>query len=288
MQKVLELPLETDIGPLCAMLRHQGFALRVVETGGRQEVWVEQPEQALLVEQAYHRFVADPAWRERLVHSVRQVERHRPRAGLWRQLRQTPVVSGLLLSLLLAGLVTGFGTTRFLRWFLIIDYVAQPLRHLEEVPAALWQTLQSGEWWRLLAPAWLHWGIVHWLFNSLGLWVFGRALERVLGGASLLGLVLVSALVSNLAQCLWSGPSFGGFSGVVYALIGAQLVGLRRLPQPGLWVPPAVIGFALVALVVGVSGVTELGGLHLANAAHVGGFLCGLLWAAVTLPSRLR
>ena len=55
----------------------------------------------------------------------------------------------------------------------------------------------------------------------------------------------------------------------------------RRCPPGGalarptlpLWMPPALIGMALFGLLVGLSGLTELGGLSFANAAHLGGFL---------------
>jgi membrane associated rhomboid family serine protease len=47
------------------------------------------------------------------------------------------------------------------------------------VPAAV----AEGEWWRLITAGFLHIGPLHIAFNMYALWVLGRDLEIVLGGA---------------------------------------------------------------------------------------------------------
>jgi len=40
MIKILELPLEQDVGALYQYLRSNGVPLRIIESSGRQEDWV--------------------------------------------------------------------------------------------------------------------------------------------------------------------------------------------------------------------------------------------------------
>jgi len=77
------------------------------------------------------------------------------------------------------------------------------------------------QYWRLVSPIFLHFGVLHIVFNSLWVWEFGKRTESVLGHLNQAGLILAIALVSNGVQYLASGPSiFGGLSGVVYGLLG--------------------------------------------------------------------
>lgn len=147
------------------------------------------------------------------------------------------------------------------------------------------QSFQQGHYWRLLTPAFLHFGLFHLLFNCLWLWELGRRIEKLAGSWHMLALVLLTGVVANLGQYGWSGPSlFGGMSGVVYGLLGYIGVRHRIEPQPLLAIPPGVIVFMLAWLVICMTGIINLfmqGSV--ANAAHVGGLLSGVAmgwWAA--------
>ena len=104
-----------------------------------------------------------------------------------------------------------------------------------------------------------------------------------MGTAVLLPLVIVSGAASNIAQCVFGGPSlFGGMSGVVYALLGFCWVYNLLVPQRSLPVPKPIIYVMLAWLVFCFVAPTELLGLgSIANAAHAAGLLfgcgCGLL-----------
>jgi GlpG protein len=105
-----------------------------------------------------------------------------------------------------------------------------------------------------------------------------------------LGLVLVSAVVSNIAQYLVTGPSiFGGMSGVVYALLGFIWTGNWVHPRWLEPVPPALLGFMLVWLFVGLTGALGFLGLGaIANGAHFGGLAIGVICGTcIGLMSRL-
>jgi rhomboid protease GluP len=86
-------------------------------------------------------------------------------------------------------------------------------------------------------------------------------------------------------------PAGAGASGAVFGIAGALIVLLKskRLPIPQHELKrlrKSVIYFAAINLVIGLSvdfgsGVT---GIAIDNSAHIGGFLCGLLFAVPLVP----
>lgn len=143
--------------------------------------------------------------------------------------------------------------------------------------------LQENQIWRLLTPIFLHFGLVHLAFNVLWLVILGSRIEQLFGSLHLLLLVMVAGVFSNMIQAGWAGSIlFGGMSGVIYALLGYIWVKGRFVPDPSLALPPGVLGFMLIWLLIGMSGVLELVfGVGVANGAHVGGFGIGLLLGLV-------
>lgn len=143
-----------------------------------------------------------------------------------------------------------------------------------------WPTWEEA--WRYVTPVFLHFSLMHILFNALMMLELGRRLEMAQGQVRWLLVVLVSALASNAAQFLFSPDSlFGGLSGVVYALIGYGWVYQRLRPGP-LLVLPGLMIMALVWQCFAFAGLVALAGLgNVANAAHVGGLLAGVLVGVV-------
>ena len=74
--------------------------------------------------------------------------------------------------------------------------------------------------WRYFTHALMHFSVMHILFNLLWWWYLGGAVEKRLGSGKLIVITLISALLSGYVQHKFSGPWFGGLSGVVYALMG--------------------------------------------------------------------
>jgi GlpG protein len=139
--------------------------------------------------------------------------------------------------------------------------------------------LASGEWWRLITPIFMHFSLLHILFNLLWVWIVGVRVEPAQGSLPLLGLVLFSGVLSNLAQFVVSGPMFGGMSGVVFALLGYAWLWDKLAMKPRIGLPPALMGFMLFWLVLGFTGVLEgVGFGAIANTAHLVGLLAGLIW----------
>ncbi len=142
----------------------------------------------------------------------------------------------------------------------------------------LGQLVQSHEYWRLITPAFIHFSALHFIFNVLWWSMIGSQIERIFGFSMLLLVFVISAIASNLAQAIVSGPAFGGLSGVVYAVLGfAWWVGWLR-PDWGLYVPKSIVIFMLLWLVVGY---TDILWVNMANTAHTVGLISGCLIAAV-------
>ncbi|MGY0602883.1 MAG: rhomboid family intramembrane serine protease GlpG [Paraglaciecola chathamensis] len=183
--------------------------------------------------------------------------------GMWRQLRDIPVTTSILLTCLLVYLLAMVG------FFWPYKVLA-----IEPFP----QLLENHQWWRLIGPAFIHFSVLHIVFNLLWWWTLGGQIERLLGRATLVMLFLFSALLSNIGQLLVSGENFGGLSGVVYALVGCVWwLGWLR-PSWGLMMPKPLIGFLLIWLVVGYADILWV---SMANTAHTVGLISGCFFAFI-------
>ncbi|OZG74009.1 hypothetical protein BTA51_09525 [Hahella sp. CCB-MM4] len=284
MEKVLELGVEVDIEPLYRYLQSQRVPVQISEEAGKQIVWVRDPSLRPMVLEAAKRYLQDSQLQGQVKDwfDGRQIAKWSPLS----RFSGYPTILVLLVSLLVTAVWTGFGEFDSHRYFLFLDRYAFPFPMMASPIEGLKYLLQEGEYWRLIAPAWLHWGVMHWLFNSLGVWVFGRSLERYLGPVGLLVLVFVSALISNVSQFVTSGPGFAGFSGVVYAMIGAHAAGLMLAPKKPIWVHQSLVVLSVAWMFMGIFGLSDLFGLHLANMAHFMGFVCGLIGVGIVLLVR--
>lgn len=114
--------------------------------------------------------------------------------------------------------------------------------------------------WRLVAAGFLHLGATHLLMNCLGLWILGRQIERLWGGASML-LVFLGASVGSFTCAAYfveassDAPRiFLGASSGVLGLVGALAVHLttgyfvhgRRTLGKRILVVGAVVGAQFV------------------------------------------
>jgi membrane associated rhomboid family serine protease len=144
----------------------------------------------------------------------------------------------------------------------------------------------------LLHGGWLHLG-----FNMLMLVYCGRQVEGVLGGLRLVILYLVGAYGAALGQFLVDPGSTSpmiGASGAISAVIAtyALMFGrgqVKRIgPVPGVVVRAAWLAVAWVALQWGIGFASGGTATPIAVAAHVGGFLTGLVLTYPLLEWRYR
>lgn len=120
--------------------------------------------------------------------------------------------------------------------------------------------------WRMLTAGFVHdWsGPMHILFNSYAIWIFGRALEPMLGTLRFLVLYLTSIVGGSVAVLWLSNPQIPvvGASGALFGLMGAYFVVIRTLGGNAttLFILIA-INFSLGLFVPGISWEGHLGGL---------------------------
>lgn len=263
--------LADDLRPLSALLWQQQIRHRVAEEDGMQVVILAPDADGPKATQLLR------AWQSGEVQvNLRHVPREsgergeRGRGAIAAALARTPVTI-----VLIALSVCGF----------LLNYLGGPIAWVSALtfePFSLENGRLvfgegAGELWRWVTPAFLHFGWMHIVFNSLWCWELGNRIESSLGSMNMAALFLFIAVVSNYAQHLWTGPSlFGGLSGVVYGLLGFAWVAGKLNARWRSLVPATPIMLFMVGwLVVCVVGAGDVLGFSVANAAHVGGLLTG-------------
>jgi GlpG protein len=267
---VLRLPLTADLSGFVKLLQRMQVPHRVSEEAGEQVLWV--PDHISEdVRSLYERFPAgDPD--QQLDIPVAQTMR---RPSFVEQLRYSKATAAVLLLCMIVGAVTLLGENLdTMHWFTFLDYrVVGEYIHFR--PLA--DSLAAGQWWRLVTPMLIHFGILHLAMNGMWYWELGRRIEARQGSINLIGLTLLFSLVSNYAQYWYSGANlFGGLSGVLYGLLGHCWIFQLLSPNPAYRLPRGVLVMMLVWLVLCMSGLISMIGFgEIANAAHVSGLLIG-------------
>ncbi len=273
----LNLPLEEDLLPLTALLRTHGLPHLIYEEGGHQVLAVFDPGHVLPVRELYR------AWRagEVSISLQKREGSSLPDRLQWRRAPVTAMIAAFCV--LVYGLTVLFPETVLP----LLNFLPFELVGRTEVFGHM-----GAQYWRLLTPVFLHFGLLHIAFNLLWFWELGSRVEAAVGRLNFLGIFLVIALVSNFSQFAVSGPSiFGGMSGVVYGVLGFSAV--APWIQPAWQIRPytPVLLFMIGWLFVCMTGVLgALGFGAIANAAHVGGLVCGavlgVIFASLSRASR--
>lgn len=147
------------------------------------------------------------------------------------------------------------------------------------------QEIARGEVWRVISPMFLHFGIVHLLFNMMWLKDLGTAIEKRTGTKTLLVLALLSEVLGNFGQYFITGPYFGGMSGVVYCLFGYVWMKAKFEPMSGFRLDKQT-----VILMIGWFFLCMTGAIGpVANVGHGVGLVVGVVWGflAAKRASRL-
>lgn len=142
-------------------------------------------------------------------------------------------------------------------------------------------SLRKGELWRLLTPMFPHGDALHILFNFLAMIQLGKIVERMEGSGRYFVLVLITGIGACLFQglmpvSLFGSPFFCGLSGVVYGVFGFLLAKSILQPHLGIRLSQASVFVMIGFLVLGFTGVI---GVRIANLAHLGGFVAGIVVA---------
>ena len=268
-------------------------------------VWVQREEQVEEGRRELREFLNEPdaARYQGIVETARALRRKAeaaerqhvknsiPLSGRWdyRPAERCPLTILLIAASIAVGVISHLGERKtpilplFLASFRVVnapdprpddDDEARALPRGPRVVLDGLDGLRRGQVWRLVTPIFIHFGPMHLIFNMIWLYDLGGLIEIRKGSLYLLGLVVASAVASNLAEYAYAGPVFaGGMSGVVYALFGFIWMRERYDPIAGMALRPSTARYMMIWLVLCMTGF--LG--PIANAAHVVGLAVGVL-----------
>lgn len=148
----------------------------------------------------------------------------------------------------------------------------------------------------LITSMFMHAGWAHLLGNMLYLWIFGDNLENRLGHSRYLIFYLLCGLIASLSHVFATAamspenmliPSLGA-SGAISGVLGGYLLlfpkqQVRVMMGRGITQVPAFVAlgvwivFQVISSIGMLGGEEQAGGGGVAYAAHIGGFVAGLL-----------
>jgi GlpG protein len=310
MRQIGTIPDENAARALSDYLLTQQIETKLEHQPGGWEVWVRDEDRVARAREELAAFTANPNDRRftdaaRAAADIRRTEEEAEEAYQRRQAalrermkapaaRRRPVTALLIAISVTVGLFTELGDGN--------DELKQRLyiAPFQEVGNGLVQTpglrpILEGQVWRLITPIFLHFGPLHLAFNMMWVFTLGGMIEGRRGSLRFLGLVLVTAAISNLAQYYIGGLTreegrfiwvfagrFGGMSGVVFGLFGYVWMKMRFDPELGLAMSQQTFILTLLWLVFCFTGMAG----PIANAAHAGGLVVGM--AVGVLPAAWR
>ncbi len=300
MRHIGNVPTEFDAVRLGDHLYMMGVDVQVEPVGGIWEVWVRDEDKVDVARTEWAVYCQSPrdprydaaqaAALKRRTTVVAEQQRVRERVVEFRDLTSSPARRGrrplvTLLLILCAGifLFTDQGANDS---SLRNDLLFAKVKPNGRAPADGWAAIRGGEVWRLVTPVFVHFGWAHLIMNTLALSFLGGPIEERRGTAYLAALVVLLAIVSNVAQYQWThSPYFGGISGVCFGLFGYLWMMSEFRPEAGFVLSRESVVMTMVfyALCM-LSGLEALSGTlgkwmpAIANASHTGGLLLGMAW----------
>jgi len=268
---------QVDLAAFCQLLWKQQLRHRVVTNKNGRFLMVATAENMIKVKALYQDWsVMSAVDRAQAIAGkpVAWVSEVRVYAGMY------PVTALVTLITLVISVTMLFITPSLIGWLSITlpletstGFVFEPIS----------RTFASLQLWRLITPVFMHFSVLHLVFDLVIVIYFLRPLESRLGSGMALMFFLVTGVCSNLVQYYFTSSAlFGGLSGIAYGLVGFVIVMQRAFPEVREWAVNtgflmAMLGFLLLYS----TGVTELFSLHIANAAHWAGLISGMVFAAI-------
>jgi membrane associated rhomboid family serine protease len=195
-----------------------------------------------------------------------------------------PVIKGLLIGngavFLLLQLLKGFTLNGYSLYPLLNTWFAlMPLDH-GFMP------------WQLVTYQFMHWDFLHLLFNmAFGVWMFGMEVEHMWGSKKFLIYYLTCGSVAGLSQLIFAPifePSIAPTVGASGAVYGVMVAFASMFPDRLIYfyflIPVRVKYFVMFLIVLGVFSVG--GSSNVANLAHLGGALAGLIYILIERRQR--
>ncbi len=152
-----------------------------------------------------------------------------------------------------------------------------------------YSVLAAGEYWRLVAALFLHYGALHLLFNCYALYILGPPLENIIGSARFAVSYLLAGLGSSIGVVLlwrfnWTEADFlVGASGSVMGIVGAWAGFLLRHHH----VPSARRRLKSIGLIIVLQTMFDLYTPQVSMAAHLCGLVTGVVLGFLLAPRRI-
>ncbi len=143
--------------------------------------------------------------------------------------------------------------------------------------------VSNGEWYRLVTAIFVHGGFLHLLFNSYALFYFGSIVESVYGVEKFVFAYFLTGVAGNLATHFFYYRAISvGASGAIFGLVGMLFaLGFRR-DTP--FFMRQLTGYALFPMIIFNIIYGLIPGSNINNAAHIGGFITGMVLGRVITP----
>ena len=139
----------------------------------------------------------------------------------------------------------------------------------------------AGEYWRLIASNYIHYGFLHLGMNMLSLHQVGRLLERFIGPLRFGVLYTITGIAGSALSSWWSPYNVSaGASGAILGIVGVlvALLTTNLVAKEVRWPMLRSIGISIALVIfIGLSGQVD-------NAGHLGGFLAGAIGGYCIYP----
>lgn len=138
----------------------------------------------------------------------------------------------------------------------------------------------GGEWWRFLTAPLVHGNLLHWLMNAAAFRYLGGRVESLARWPHVVIVTVFAAAVGGFfSYAMVDAPSVGasgGIMGLLGFLLVFEVLHSRLVPKP---TRRRLIAGVVVTAVMGL-----LGFKFIDNAAHLGGLVAGMVYAAAIFP----
>lgn len=141
----------------------------------------------------------------------------------------------------------------------------------------------QGEYWRFIAPIFLHVNIVHVALNCYTLYLIGMLVEKIFGKVKFIAIYFAAGILGNIFSFAFSSNPGAGASGAIFGLFGAIL--FICVEKPALF--KSGLGYNIVGVICInlFYGFTKSG---IDNFAHLGGLIGGFIFAVIFNESKKR
>ena len=145
----------------------------------------------------------------------------------------------------------------------------------------------NGEWFRLITPIFLHFGIEHIAGNSIALLAMGQYVERYYGRIKYVIIYMISGIAGNLltlgVELLTGNYAVSvGASGAISGLFGAMII-FAIDKRTRKYFPISRVILALILMIA-----PGFGDATINNYAHMGGALAGFLLGFIFYLTRRK